>query len=184
MKAIQLTTDIIAREHLRSVDRNDDILTIYLSIEPEFGKTVSATTRSKFGVFAYQIEKSRHATAWVKVKDMTNDSLMDEIKVQLNAILPVLKKYRAEAANPTTREAIQETGSDGTTTYVYRDAGQAAFDAAKERTGHTPVHVAQPNSQESALNTLMAKYPVEEIDGLLTHLLDMDVTTPLKTVAI
>ena len=115
---------------------------------------------------------------------MANDNLMDEIKGQLNAILPVFKKHRAEAATPTTREAIQETGSDGTTTYVYRDAGQAAFDAARERTGHTPVHVAQPNSQEAALNTLIGKYPVEEIDALLTHLIDMDVTTPLKTVAI
>ena len=184
MKAIELTTDIIAREQLRSVDRNDNILTIHLSIEPKFGKTVSAVTRSKFGVFCYQLEKSRHATAWAKVKDMANDSLMDAIKGQLNAILPVLKKHRAEAATPTTREAIQETGSDGTTTYVYRDAGQAAFDAARERTGHTPVHVAQPNSQEAALNTLVGKYPVEEIDALLTHLLDMDVATPIKTVAI
>ena len=184
MKAIQLTTDIIAREQLRSVDRNDNILTVYLSIEPKFGKTVSATTRSKFGVFAYQIEKSRHATAWAKVKDLGNDSLMDEIKVQLNEILPVVKKHRAEAATPTTREAIQETGSDGTTTYIYRDAGQAAFDAARERTGHASVQVAQPNSQEAALNALIAKYPVEEIDALLTHLISMNVSTPLKTVAI
>lgn len=184
MKAIELTTDIIVREQLRSVDRNDNILTIYLSIEPQFGKTVSAATRSKFGVFCYQLEKSRHATAWAKVKDLANDSLIDEIKGQINEILPVLKKHRAEAATPTTREAIQETSSDGTTTYVYRDEGQAAFDAARERTGHTPVHVAQPNSQEAALDTLITKYPVEEIDALLTHLLDLDVTTPLKTVAI
>lgn len=184
MKAIQLTADIIAREQLRSVDRNDNILTLSLSVEPKFGKTVSATTRSKFGIFCYQIEKSRHAAAWAQVKDLANDSLMDEIKVQLNEILPVVKKHRAEAATPTTREAIQETGADGATTYVYRDEGQAAFDAARERTGHTPVQVPQPNSQEAALNTLVAKYPVEEIDGLLTHLLDMDVTTPLKTVAI
>ena len=184
MKAIELTTDIIAREQLRSVDRNDNILTIYLSIEPEFGKTVSATTRSKFGVFCYQLEKSRHATAWAKMKDMANNSLMDEIKVQLNEILPVVKKHRAEVATPTTREAIQETASDGTTTYVYRDAGQTAFDAAKARTGQTPVHVVQTNSQEAALNTLVAKYPVEEIDALLTHLIDMDVATPLKTVTI
>lgn len=184
MKAIQLTPDIIAREQLRSVDRNENIITIYISIEPQFGKAISAATRSRFGVFCYQVDKSRHATAWAKIKDLGNDSLMDEIKAQLNAILPALKKYRAEAATPTTREAIQETGSDGTTTYVYRDAGQAAFDAAKQRTGHTPVHVAQPNSQEAALNTLIAKYPVEEIDSLLTHLIDMDVSTPLKTVAI
>lgn len=184
MKAIQLTGDIIAREQLRSVDRNDNTLTIYISIEPKFGKAVSATTRSKFGVFCYQLEKSRHATAWGKVKDMLNDNLIDEIKEQLNAILPVLKKYRAEAATPTTREAIQETGSDGTTTYTYRDAGQAAFDAARERTGNAPVQVAQPNSQEAALNALIAKYPVEEIDALLTHLIDMNVSTPLKTVAI
>ena len=184
MKAIQVTADIIMREQLRSVDRGDNIITLYLSIEPKFGKTVSATTRTKFGVFCYQLEKSRHATAWAKIKDMTNDNLIDEIKAQLNSILPVLKKHRAEAATPTTREAIQETGSDGTTTYVYRDAGQAAFDAARERTGHTPVHVAQPNSQEAALDTLITKYPVEEIDAMLTHLLDLDVTTPLKTVAI
>ena len=184
MKAIQLTADMVMREQLRSVDRNDNILTIYLSIEPKFGKTISATTRSKFGVFCYQIEKSRHRAAWAKIKDMANDNLMDEIKGQLNAILPVFKKHRAEAATPITREAIQETGSDGTTTYVYRDAGQAAFDAARERTGHTPVHVAQPNSQEAALDTLITKYPVEEIDALLKHLLDLDVTTPLKTVAI
>ena len=184
MKAILLTADIVMREQLRSVDRNDNILTIYLSIEPKFGKTVSATTRSKFGSFCYQIEKSRHGAAWAKIKDMANDNLMDEIKGQLNAILPVIKKHRAEAATPTTREAIQETGSDGTTTYVYRDAGQAAFDAARERTGHTPVHVVQPNSQEAALNALIAKYPVEEIDSLLTHLIDMPATTPLTTVAI
>ena len=184
MKAIQLTTDIIAREQLRSVDRDNNTLTIYLSIEPKFGKAITATTRSKFGVFCYQLEKSRHATAWGKIKDMLNDNLIDEIKGQINEILPVLKKHRAEAATPTTREAIQETSSDGTTTYVYRDAGQAAFDAAKTRTGHSSVQVAQPNSQEAALNTLIAKYPVEEIDALLTHLIDMDVTTPLKTVAI
>ena len=184
MKAIQVTTDIIMREQLRSVDRNDNILSIHFSIEPKFGKTVSAATRSKFGVFCYQIEQARHAATWTKIKDLANDGLMDEIMYELNAILPVVKKHRAEAASPTTREAIQETGSDGTTTYVYRDAGQAAFDAAKERTGHTPVQVQQPNSQEAALNTLSAKYPVEEIDALLTHLLDMDVTTPLKTVAI
>ena len=184
MKAIKLTADIIAREQQRSVDRNDNTLTIYLSIEPQFGKAVSATTRSKFGFFCYQIEASRHAATWTKVKDMANDSLMDEIKGQLNEILPVAKKHRAEVATPTTREAIQETGSDGMTTYVYRDAGQAAFDAAKERTGHTPVQVPQLNSQEAALNALMTKYPVEEIDALLTHLIGMDVTTPLKTVAI
>lgn len=184
MKAIQLTVDIIVREQLRSIDRDEDMLTIYLSIEPKFGKAVSAATRSQFGAFCYQIQKSRHTTAWAKVKDLANDSLIDEIKAQLNAILPVVKKHRAEVATPTTREAIQETSSDGTTAYVYRDEGQAAFDAARERTGHTPVHVAQPNSQEAALNTLMAKYPVEEIDGLLTHLLDMNVTTPLKTVTI
>ena len=184
MKAIQLTADIVMREQLRSVDRNDNIITIYLSIEPQFGKTVSAATRSQFGNFCYQIEKSRHAAAWAKMKDMTNDSLIDEINAQLNAILPVLKKHRAEAASPTTREAIQETAADGTTTYVYRDAGQAAFDAAKERTGHASVQVVQPNSQEAALNNLIAKYPVEEIDALLTHLIDIDVTTPLKTVAI
>ena len=184
MKAIQLTADIIAREQQRSVDRNDNILTLTLSIEPKFGKAVSAATRSNFGIFCYQIEKSRHATAWAKVKDITNDNLIDEIKTQLNAILPVVKTHRAEAATPTTREAIQEIGSDGTTTYVYRDAGQAAFDAAKKRTGHTPVQVPQPNSQQAALNNLIAKYPVEEIDALLTHLIDMAVSTPLKTVAI
>ena len=55
---------------------------------------------------------------------------------------------------------------------------------AKERTGHTPVHDVQPNSQEAALNVLIAKYPVEEIDALLTHLIDIGVTTPLKTVVI
>ena len=184
MKAIQLTTDIIAREQLRSVDRNDNTLTIYLSIEPMFGKTVSATTRSKFGTFCYQLEKARHGAAWAKVKDLSNDNLMDEVKSQLNKILPVVKKHRAEAASPTTREAIQETGADGAITYVYRDEGQAAFDAARERTGHTPVHVVQPNSQEAALNALIAKYPVEEIDSLLTHLIDMPATTPLTTVAI
>ena len=184
MKAIELTTDIIAREQLRSVDRNDNILTIYLSIEPKFGKTVSAATRSKFGVFCYQIEKSRHSNSWAKVKDMVNDGLMDELKTQLNAILPVIKKHRAEVATPTTREAIQETGSDGITIYVYRDADLTKFNAAKERTGHTPVQVPQPNSQEAALNALITKYPVEEINALLTHLLDMGVTTPLKTVAI
>ena len=184
MKAIQLTADILVREQLRSVDRNDNVLTIYLSIEPEFGSTVSSTTRSKFGVFCYQLEKARHGAAWSKVKDMSNDNLMDEIKAQFNKILPVVKKHRSEAATPTTREAIQETGADGAITYVYRDAGQAAFDAARERTGHTPVHVVQPNSQEAALNALTTKYPVEEIDALLTHLIDMGVTPPLKTVAI
>ena len=157
MKAIQVTTDIIMREQLRSVDRNDNTLSICFSIEPKFGKTVSAATRSKFGIFCYQIEQSRHAATWTKIKDMTNDNLIDEIKVQLNATLPVLKKYRAEAATPTTREAIQETGSGGITTYVYRDAGLTEFNAAKERTGHTPVQVQQPNSQEAALNTLTAK---------------------------
>ena len=184
MKAIQLTADILMRERLRSVDRDDNMLTIYLSVEPKFGKAVTAATRSHFGGFCYQIQKNRHATSWAKVKDLGNDSLMDEIKLQLNAILPVVKKHRAEVVTPNTREAIQETASDGTTTYVYRDEGQAAFDAAKERTGHTPVHVAQPNSQQAALNTLITKYPVEEIDALLSHLIDMAVTTPLKTVAI
>ena len=184
MKAIQLTTNIIAREQLRSVDRNDNIITVYLSIEPKFGKTISATTRSKFGVFCYQIEQSRHSTVWAKVKDMTNDALIGELKGQLNEIYPVFKKHRAEAATPTTREAIQETGSDGTITYVYRDEGLTEFNAAKTRTGHAPVHVAQPNSQEAALKVLISKYPVEEIDALLTHLIDMDITTPIKTVAI
>lgn len=184
MKAIQLTTDVVMREQLRSVDRNDNMLTIHLSIEPKFGKAVSATTRSTFRVFCYQVEKSRHGAAWAKVKDMSNDNLMDEIKAQLNKILPVVKKHRAEAATPTTREAIQETGADGAITYVYRDAGQAAFDAARERTGHAPVHVVQPNSQEAALNVLITKYPVEELDALLTHLIGMAVTTPLTTVAI
>lgn len=184
MKAIQITSNLIAREQSRSVDRDENMFTVSLAIEPKFGKTVTAATRSKSGVFYYQVEKSRHAPVWGNIKDLTNDQLITEIERQLNAILPTVKKYRTEEATPITREAIQETSADGTVTYHYRDDDLAAFNAARERTGHAPTQVPQPNSQAAALEQLKAKYPVEEMDALLTHLITIEATTPFKTVVI
>ena len=184
MKAIQITTDLIAREQSRAIDRNENMITIFLSIEPKFGKTVTAATRSKSGVFYYQVERRRHATVWSSLKDKTNDQIIDEIANQLKAILPTVKKYRTEEATPTTRAAIQETAADGTVTVFYRDDDLAAFNAARERTGHAPTQVPQPNSQRAALERLKAKYPVEEMDALLTHLITIDATAPFKTVVI
>lgn len=184
MKAIQITTDLIAREQSRTIDRNENMITIFLSIEPKFGKTVTATSRSKSGVFCYQVESRRHSTVWGSLKDKTNDQIIDEIASQLNAILPTVQKYRAEEATPTTREAIQETAADGTVTFFYRDDDLAAFNAARERTGHAPTHVPQPNSQAAALEQLKAQYPVEEMDALLTHLITIKAVAPFKTVVI
>lgn len=184
MKAIQITTDLIAREQSRAIDRDENMITIFLSIEPKFGKTVTAATRSKSGVFCYQVESRRHATVWSSLKDQTNDQIIDEIANQLKAILPVVKKYRTEEATPTTREAIQETAADGTVTFFYRDDDLAAFNSARERTGHAPTQVPQPNSQTAALERLKVQYPVEEMDALLTHLITIGATAPFKTVVI
>ena len=184
MKAIQITSNLIAREQSRAVDRDENMLTVSLVIEPRFGKTVTAATRSKSGAFCYQVEKSRHAPVWGNIKDLTNDQLITEIANQLKAILPTVKKYRTEEATPTTREAIQETAADGTVTFFYRDDDLAAFNAARERTGHAPTQVPQPNSQAAALERLKVKYPVEEMDALLTHLIAIKATAPFKTVTI
>ncbi len=184
MKVISiLNNEMVIREQRRSVDRDADMLTVYLSIEAKFGTVVNADTRRKQRQLTFQVEKARHPEVWAAVKDADNGALMDAIADQLSAVLPVVRQHRMEEENPVTREAIQET-VDGEVLFRYRDEDEAAFSAARERTGHAPTQVPQPNSQEAALEELKAQYPVEEIDDMVSHLLAIGVEAPLRAVGV
>lgn len=183
MKAIAILNDtMVIREQRRQIDRDVNLLTVDLSVEAKFGTVINAEIGAKQGRLTFQVQKSRHPAVWSKIKDADNGVLLDAIADQLSATLPVVTAHRAEQDNPVTREAIQETDADGSVTFWYRDEDEAAFTAAAKRSGHAPTQVPQPNSHEEVLTALKSDYPVEEIQDLIDHLIEIGATAPFRTV--
>lgn len=183
MKAIKLSEKMLIRENKRSVDRTNDILLIELSIEPIFGSVVNANTQKTQKNLPVQISKSRASVLWNKLKDSSNDTVMEELCLVINHILDLKNKLINAEKAPTYKEAIQET-VNGELIYWYKKDSLSDFNAAAKRTSVSSIMIKQPNPYEKSLDELNNKYPLDEFSILIDYLMEVDFDIPFVTVEI
>ena len=185
MYAIVIPDNMIIREIRRMIHRNDDVMIVDLAIEPRFGTLLTEEMYRQQSLLTLQVNKSRYPELWTRVKDVPNDTLIGVVAEMLNVVLPVQIGYNADQVSPHTRLGIQETNLEtGDLVTYYQDDDADAFEAARTRTGHEPQEIPQPNRFETALTVLKEKWPIDEFQNSLDHLIAMGITGDLTTEAI
>lgn len=185
MKAIKVSDSIITREMRRSIDRNADVMSVYLAVEPMFGVPLSESTYRSQGVFVVQVEKRDYPELWGRMKDAGNDALMEEICGFLNDALQVVEDFEYYEEHPATRTAIQETDPETSELVIwYKDEDEAAFQEAQKRTGIKPTEVIQPNPYAEQKEALERAFPIVEAEELIQHLRGIKGSNPLHTMGV
>lgn len=181
MKVIDIGKNMILREQKRTIDRDTNMINIYLSLEPLFGATFDAEKKKMMRIIPVQIAKDSHNLLWERVKDASNDELMFFIMEMFNEILQTTLNFNKAEANPKIRLAAQEYVNNEIIHY-FKDTDLKGFNDCLQRTAQSAVHVPMENPYEAEYERIAQNYPTVELSSEIEKLLGLDIVLPFKLI--
>lgn len=110
MKAIQVSNEMLIREVSKLIDRESNTFQAVFLLETIYGVVYSLETKGLSRNFTIQFDKEKNPEVWVKVKDLTNEELVDYLLEILSLYISVKEQFDLYNQNPEREEVIQGKG--------------------------------------------------------------------------